>query len=57
MKDEDPVVGGQAKIAFDPGTDFQRSSKGEQAVLGKSRAIVQAPVGEPLRTGVEGVRL
>ena len=55
MEDEDLVVGGQPQVAFDARADFERGGEGDQAVLGKARAIVQAPVGEALRARIERI--
>ena len=56
MEHDNSVVRGEPDVAFDSGARFERGSEGDQAVLWKARAIVQAAVGEPLRTWVERIR-
>ena len=55
MKDNDPVVGCEPQVAFDPGVSLERRGEGEQAVLGESRAVVKAAMGEPGRAGPKGI--
>ena len=57
MEHDDLVVGRQPEIAFDARADLERGGEREQAVFGKSGAIVQAAVREPLRAGIERIRI
>ena len=56
MKDEDPVVGGEPQVAFDPGAEFDGGGEGGKAVLRGTSIKVQAPVREPPGTRVERIR-
>ena len=53
---DDAVVGREPEIAFDPRAELERGGKGDQAVLGKLRAKMQAPMGEARRPGIERIR-
>jgi hypothetical protein len=57
VEHDDAIIGGEPDIAFDPSTRFERRCEGDQAVLGKARAIVKPAVGEALGSRVERVRL
>jgi hypothetical protein len=52
MKHDNAIVRRQPEVAFDPGTDLQSCGEGEQAILGKMRAVVQAAVRESRGPGV-----
>jgi len=56
VKDNDSTVGGESQIALDATTAFKRGRKGDQAVLRKARAGMQAAVGEPTGPRIEWVR-
>ena len=55
MKHDDPIVGGQAQIAFDARAQLERAGEGDEAILGKTGAVMQAPVRKPGGTGIERV--
>ena len=56
VENHDPIVGGEPDIAFDSGARFDCRGERDQAVLRKARAIMQAAVGEPLRSWIERIR-
>ena len=57
MKNDDSIISGQPHVALDSGTGFKRGGEGDQAVLGKARAIVQPAVREAPRARIERIRL
>jgi hypothetical protein len=56
VEDDDLIVRRQPKIAFDSRAFFERRSEGDQAVLGKRGARVQAAMRKSGRTGFERIR-
>ena len=57
MKYEDLVIGGEPKVAFDPGTELHgRLERGETVLRGTSIKM-QPPVREPPWARVERIRL
>jgi hypothetical protein len=55
VEDEHAIVGGQPQVAFNPRAQLQGRGEGDQAILWKAGAIVEAPVCEPLGPGIERV--
>jgi len=56
MENDNLIVGGQAEIALNSGAQLQCSSEGDEAILGKSGAMMQAPVRESGPAGIERIR-
>jgi hypothetical protein len=56
VEDDDLIVCREPKIAFDARAFFKRGGEGDQAVLGKRGARVQAAMRKSGRTGVERIR-
>ena len=52
MKQDDTVVGGQPEVRFDPRATLESGSEGDETVLGKRGAGMQAPVRKADRTRV-----
>jgi hypothetical protein len=52
MKNDDLVVCGQPQIALDPGSEFERGGKRNQAVFGEGSAGMQPAMSEPRRSGI-----
>ena len=57
VEDDELVIRGQPQVALDARAKLKRRSECDQAILGKSGAIMDAAMGETPRTGVERVRL
>ena len=55
VEDEDLVIGGEAKVAFDPRAKLKRGGERRQTILDDRRRAMKPAMREPARAGIERI--
>jgi hypothetical protein len=56
VKNDDPIVSRQPKVALDPGAELERRCECNETILGKAGAVVKPAVRKSGRPRIERIR-